>query len=57
MIKWLGEDNQSLPVMILKTGSTSQQQTGFINGHAFITNKDAILATLTERHNFPLPHP
>ncbi|EAV46036.1 hypothetical protein SIAM614_09418 [Stappia aggregata IAM 12614] len=40
----LGEDNQSLPVLILAEG-------GFIN------DKDAILAALTERHGFPHPHP
>jgi glutathione S-transferase len=40
----LGEDNQSLPVLILAEG-------GFIN------DKDAILAALTERHGFPYPHP
>ena len=40
----LGEDNQSLPVLVLAEG-------GFIN------DKDAILAALTERHGFPHPHP
>lgn len=40
----LGEDNQSLPVLVLAEG-------GFIN------DKDAILTALTERHGFPHPHP
>jgi glutathione S-transferase len=40
----LGEDNQSLPVLVLAEG-------GFIN------DKDAILDALTERHGFPHPHP
>lgn len=40
----LGEDNQSLPVLVLSEG-------GFIN------DKDAILTALTERHGFPHPHP
>lgn len=57
VIELLGEDHQSLPVMILKTGTTSPLQTGFINDHAFIDNKDAILTALTERHDFPAPHP
>lgn len=39
----LGEENQSLPVLVLAEG-------GFIN------DKDAILAALTERHGFPHPH-
>ena len=40
----LGEDNQSLPVLVLAEG-------GFIN------DKDAILDALTVRHGFPHPHP
>jgi len=53
----LGEDHQSLPVMILKDGEASPLQTGFANGHRFIDNKDAILLALSERHGFPVPHP
>ena len=44
VVELLGEDNQSLPVLILAEG-------GFIN------DKDAILTALTERHGFPHPHP
>lgn len=40
----LGEDNQSLPVLVLAEG-------GFIN------DKDKILEALSARHGFPLPHP
>ncbi|TYC67152.1 DUF3088 domain-containing protein [Stappia sp. BW2] len=40
----LGEDNQSLPVLVLAEGG-------------FIDDKDAILDALTERHGFPHPHP
>ena len=40
----LGEDNQSLPVLVLTEGG-------------FIDDKDAILDALTERHGFPHPHP
>ena len=53
----LGEDHQSLPVMILKSGDTSDVQTGVANGHAFIDDKDTILQALSERHGFPVPHP
>jgi DUF3088 family protein len=42
--KILGEENQSLPVLVLAEG-------GFIN------EKDEILKALTSRHGFPLPHP
>ncbi|TYC63677.1 DUF3088 domain-containing protein [Rhodobacterales bacterium] len=44
LVELLGEDNQSLPVLVLSEG-------GLIN------DKDAILAALTERHGFPHPHP
>ncbi|MEQ9344975.1 MAG: DUF3088 domain-containing protein [Thalassospira sp.] len=57
IIDILGEDHQSLPVMILKSGETSPLQTGVANGHAFIDDKDAILQALSDRHGFPVPHP
>lgn len=44
LVDLLGEDNQSLPVLVLAEGG-------------FVDNKDAILAALTERHGFPHPHP
>ncbi|CTQ56270.1 hypothetical protein LP7551_04829 [Roseibium album] len=44
LVEVLGEENQSLPVLILTEG-------GFIN------EKDEILKALTKRHGFPLPHP
>ncbi|MEM9631362.1 MAG: DUF3088 domain-containing protein [Pseudomonadota bacterium] len=44
VVDLLGEDNQSLPVLVLAEG-------GFIN------NKDEILTALTDRHGFPLSHP
>ena len=53
----LGEKNQSLPVLVLADGASSQHQTGQHGGHAFIADKDAILAAFSERHGFPLPHP
>ncbi|MCX2723408.1 DUF3088 domain-containing protein [Roseibium salinum] len=40
----LGEENQSLPVLVLAEGG-------------FIDDKDLILAALTERHGFAHPHP
>ena len=57
IVDLLGNNHQSLPVMILKSGETSDLQTGTANGHAFIDDKDTILRTLSERHGFPAPHP
>ncbi len=44
VVRLLGEENQSLPVLVLAEG-------GFLN------DKDAILTALSERHGFPHPHP
>lgn len=44
IVELLGEENQSLPVLLLAEG-------GFVN------DKDAILAALSQRHGFPHPHP
>lgn len=53
----VGEDNQSLPLLILCDGETSVHQTGIYAGRAFINDKDQILAALSERHGLPAPHP
>jgi hypothetical protein len=42
---------------VLADGTTSPHQTGSHQGRAFIADKDAILAALSERHDFPEPHP
>ncbi|WP_180900083.1 DUF3088 domain-containing protein [Martelella soudanensis] len=52
-----GIENQSLPLLVLADGATSPIQTGIHEGHAFVSDKDAILAVLSERHGFPVPHP
>ncbi|MEY9179924.1 hypothetical protein ABIG06_001843 [Bradyrhizobium sp. USDA 326] len=57
VIALVGEENQSLPLLVLATGATSPHQTGSDHGRAFIADKDAILAALSERHGFPDPHP
>lgn len=57
VIALAGEENQSLPLLVLADGETSPHQTGTHEGRAFISDKDAILAALSERHGFPLPHP
>lgn len=57
LIEIVGEENQSVPLLILANGSSSQYRTGRFNGRSFIADKDAILAALSERHGFPDPHP
>lgn len=57
VIALLGEENQSLPLLVLADGATSPHQTGSYCGRAFVADKDAILAALSERHGFPDPHP
>jgi hypothetical protein len=47
----------ALPLLVLADGATSRHQTGSHRGRAFIADKDAILAALSERHGFPDPHP
>jgi len=57
VIALVGEENQWLPLLVLADGTTSRHQTGSHRGRAFIADKDAILAALSERHGFPEPHP
>lgn len=57
VIELVGEENQSLPLLVLAEGETSPYQTGTYEGRAFISEKDKILAALSERHGFPVPHP
>lgn len=57
VIQLVGEENQSLPLLVLAEGSASPHQTGVYQGRAFISDKDKILAALAERHGFPVAHP
>jgi hypothetical protein len=57
VIKLAGEQNQSLPLLLLADGQRSPHQTGMFEGRALVADKDMILAALSERHGFPDPHP
>ncbi|MFT4117951.1 DUF3088 domain-containing protein [Bradyrhizobium sp.] len=57
VVALVGAENQSLPLLVLADGTASPHQTGSHRGRAFIADKDAILAALSERHGFPDPHP
>lgn len=57
LIRLAGAANQSLPLLLLAPGETSAHATGLHEGRHFIADKDGILAALSERHGFPVPHP
>jgi hypothetical protein len=57
VIALVGEENQSMPLLVLAPGATSAHQTGTYGDRSFIADKDGILAALSERHGFPDPHP
>lgn len=53
----LGLKNQSLPVLVLADGSKGTPGAGMYKGRQFVSDKDGILAALSERHGIPFPHP
>ncbi|MGH6776098.1 DUF3088 domain-containing protein [Brucella tritici] len=57
VIELAGEDNQNLPLLILKNGDRSPFETGRHEERSLIGDPHKILAALAERHGFPLPHP
>lgn len=57
VIALAGEDNQSLPLLIVKDGDRSEFETGMHDGRSLIADPHKILAALTERHGFPPLHP
>ena len=57
VIALVGEQNQSLPVLVLADGQSCLHQTGVHERRAFISDKEKILAALSGRHGFPHPHP
>ncbi|HEY8272760.1 MAG TPA: DUF3088 domain-containing protein [Pseudobdellovibrionaceae bacterium] len=57
IISLVGEQNQTLPLMILTNDCELKLQTDFFDGIYFISDKNKILAALSERHGFPEQHP
>ncbi|WP_437982323.1 DUF3088 domain-containing protein [Sorangium sp. So ce117] len=57
VVALVGEENQSLPLLILADGAPPALATGFHRGRAFVSGKDAILHILSVRHGIPEPHP
>jgi hypothetical protein len=52
-----GEANQDLPLLVLADGAPEAPASGMHNGIRFVNGKDRILAVLSQRHGFPVPHP
>ena len=57
LVDILGENNQSLPVLVLAVDAPQELATGRFRGQLFVDDKDAILAVLSRRHGIPGPHP
>lgn len=51
-----GEDNQSLPLLVLGKGRTSTHKTGEYNGHQLVAGDKPILAALAELYHIPVSH-
>ena len=57
VVEIVGEDNQSLPLLVLAAGAPDKLATGEFRGQKFVDGKDAILAVFSRRHGIPYPHP
>ena len=57
LVRRLGPDNQSLPVLVLSDTGEGCQRVRRHGAAHFIDDKDAILHALTIRHGLPAPHP
>ena len=57
VIALVGEENQSLPLLVLSDSTTDGLATRSHGERRFISGKDEILKALSFRHGFPEPHP
>ncbi len=57
VVALVGEANQALPVLILRSGETSGQASGEAGGRQFVAGAEPIIAALVERELIPPPHP
>lgn len=56
VIAVLGEENQSLPVLVLGDGQPAPADARHHAGVAFVDDTQRILELLAERHGVPYPH-
>ena len=57
VVDLIGEDNQSLPVLIFAHDADPSLATGTFGELRFANKKEAILEALAQRHGIPRPHP
>jgi hypothetical protein len=57
VINLVGEENQSLPLLVLASDAPGELATGSHGRVHFVAGKDAILRVLSLRHGIPDPHP
>jgi hypothetical protein len=57
VIDLVGDDNQSLPLLVLADDAGEELATAFYQGRRFVAGTDAILRVLSVRHAIPEPHP
>jgi hypothetical protein len=57
LVDLVGEDNQSVPLLVLADDAPDELATGVVDGVRFAAGKDAILGVLSRRHGIPDPHP
>ena len=57
LVDIVGEDNQSVPLLLLAADAPDELATGRFGAQRFVDDKDAILAVLSRRHGIPHPHP
>lgn len=56
LVDLIGEENQSLPRLILADDAPAGLETGSKDGVRFVSGVEQILEALSLRHGFPRPH-
>lgn len=57
IVKLIGEENQSVPLLVLADDAPKTIDASSYRGTRFVADKDAILTLLSRRHGIPEPHP
>ena len=57
IVALVGEENQSVPLLVLAPDAPMDIAANSYRATRFIADKDAILTLLSRRHGIPEPHP